>query len=420
MGLFSRGKKAAQHAVALDVGTEFVKALIFRIEDDGGFVVGSGRQRQKLSDMQGGAVTDIHGVIRNASKAIERAAKQAEVLPAKMIIGIAGELVKGTTTVIDYTRPKPEARIVIGELREIIEKVQGQALEKARATLAWETGYSEVDVKLVNSAVVDVRIDGYRVANPIGFQGRNLQVGIYNAFAPLVHLGPIHSIAEELGFELLTVAAEPYAVARSMVSEESTDFSAIFIDIGGGTTDIAVVRAGGVEGTKMFALGGRSFTRRIASELNLSFEEAEEKKLKYSLGKLSKSGADEVKKLLENDIEVWQSGVELTLQEFSHSSRLDTDLLPSKILLCGGGSLLPDISDILKEKGWAKELPFSKTPSIHFIQPKDVSAITDETGSLVDPQDITPMALANLALDLTEGGAEVADILRKVAVSLRQ
>ncbi|MBI4029956.1 hypothetical protein HY373_02130, partial [Candidatus Berkelbacteria bacterium] len=94
-------------AIALDIGTEFVKSLIFKVEGREGVVLGVGRQRQRLSDMQGGAVTDISGVIENAEKSLEQAAAQAGFLPEQVIMGIAGELVKGTTTTIRYLREKP-------------------------------------------------------------------------------------------------------------------------------------------------------------------------------------------------------------------------------------------------------------------------------------------------------------------------
>ncbi len=419
MGIFGKKEDKKNYAISLDIGTEYVKAIIFRIQGDLGYVVGYGKQHQKLSDMHGGAVTDIAGVIANCSKALEIAAASAKVMPEQTIIGIAGELVKGTTTTVNYIRPKPNQKIATAELKEIIERVQKKTFEKARSTLAWETGYSEVDVKLVNSAVVDVRIDGYRVTNPLGFPGKNISIGVFNAFAPLVHLGPIQTIADELGLDLLSVAAEPYAVARCMGLEESTEFSAIFIDIGGGTTDIAVVRAGGVEGTKMFALGGRSFTRRLAQSYGCSYEEAEEKKLRYSAGKLSPSETKQISEIFKSDVEVWLSGVELTLQEFSHSNRLDTDILPAKILLCGGASLLPDISDILKESDWYERLPFARKPLVQFIKPTDVVSIKDETDSLSNPQDITPMALANLAIDLAGEEPIVTSTLRKVVESLK-
>ena len=58
--------------------------------------------------------------------------------------------------------------------------------------------------------------------------------------------------------------AQPYALARACASEEVWAEGGIFVDVGGGTTDVALVRDGGVEGTRMFNLGGRAFTRRLA------------------------------------------------------------------------------------------------------------------------------------------------------------
>ncbi len=415
MGLFG-GKNKKNYAIALDIGTEFVKALIFRIENGTGIVEGVGRQRQRLSDMQGGRVTDIAGVIQNCQSALQRAADEAKVAPRQCVIGIAGELVKGTTTTVHYKRNNSKEKITVKELSDIIAQVQTKSFDKTRSELAWETGYSELDVKLVNSAVVDVRIDGYKVANPVGFQGKDVLVSIFNAFAPIVHFGAIQTIAEELGFDLLSISAEPYAVARCVGLEDSTEFSSIFIDIGGGTTDIAVVRGGGVEGTKMFAIGGRVFTKSIADACDISFPEAEKLKLEYSRGKseLDEETKKKVTKAISNDCQVWLSGVELALEEFSN-----VDLLPSKILLCGGGCLLPDIKKYLEKDEWIKRLPFARKPKIDSIAPKEVSLIRDETNKLVDAQDITPMALANLALGLAGEPTVVEGILDKVADGLK-
>ena len=417
MGFFSLGNKKGKRrdcAIALDIGTEFVKALIFRVEDDKAHVIGVGRQRQKLSDMQSGTVTDIGGVIKNCEAALERAAEQAGFLPDQVIMGIAGELVKGATTTIKFTRPDPNTQLAVEELRTIMEKVQQRSFEKARTQLAWESGHEEIDVRLVNSAIVDVRIDGYKVTNPLGFQGKEIHVGIYNAFAPIVHLGALQTIATELGLEVLSIAAEPYAVARVTGPEESLEFSAIFIDIGGGTSDVAVVNQGGVVGTKMFALGGRAFTKRIASDLGLSFANAEVRKIAYSKGELSESDTAELKKVLESDSSVWLQGIELTLEEFS-----GVDLLPSRILLCGGGSGLPEITELLSEGEWFKQLPFARKPRIHVMRPEDVSTVVDETNTLSTAQDITPMALANLAINLVGAETPSAELLNRILSSLK-
>ncbi|TSC65104.1 MAG: Actin-like ATPase involved in cell division-like protein [Candidatus Berkelbacteria bacterium Gr01-1014_85] len=418
MGFFDRFKAAAPAsdlAIALDIGTEFVKALIFKVDNDGkAYVLGVGRQRQKLSDMQGGTVTDIHGVIKNCEAAIERAAETAGVVPHQVIIGIAGELVKGTTTEIIYHRPKPENKIDYVELKDIISRVQRRAFDRARTLLAWESGQSELDVRLVNAAIVDTRIDGYRVTNPLGFQGREVKVGIYNCFAPIVHLGALQTIADELELDLLSVAAEPYAVARCLGPDDSAEFSAIFIDIGGGTSDIAVVRSGGLEGTKMFALGGRAFTKRISQTLNLNFAAAEELKLAYSTGAADPALQPRIQEAMQTDAATWLAGVELTLEEFGAKERL-----PSKILLCGGGSALPEITQALAQAEWAERLPFATPPIVHFLKPMDLGQVIDNTGELTEPRDVTPMALANLAIELIGAEPVLEGVLRRVVTSLK-
>lgn len=411
---FLSSKSSANWAIALDVGTEFVKALVFEVKEGKGYVKGVGRQRQRLSDMQGGTVTDIAGVVRNCEAAIEQAIKQTKLLPRQVVIGIAGEFVKGTTTNVRYARPEPKAKISLEELKKIIKEVQGKSFDKARQILAYETGQSAIDVRLVNAAIVDVKIDGYKVTNPLGFQGKEVEVGVFNAFAPIVHLGALQTIAEGLELDLLSIAAEPYALARSVGDQESVEFSAIFIDIGGGTTDVAVVRSGGVEGTKMFALGGRAFTKRITQTLNVPFAKAEELKLAYSSKELPDKKYDQIKKAIEPDSHVWVSGVELALEEFAD------DLLPSRILLAGGGSNLPEIPHVLKLHQWSKNLPFARKPTVHFIKPQDVSNIFDETDQLKKPQDITPMALANLAIDLIGEEGVMEGIMTRLVESLRR
>jgi cell division protein FtsA len=416
ISLFNKTKKKTydNYAISLDIGTEFVKAVLFSVEDGKAVIKGYGRQRQRLSDISGGVVTDIHGVIKNCELALEKAAEQSGILPYQVIIGIAGELVKGTTTMIRYTRKTPKDAITLSELKEILEQVQKRAFEKTRKVLAWETGHLEIDVRLVNAAIVDVKIDGYKVTNPIGFQGKEVEVGVFNAFAPIVHLGALQTVAQELDLDLLSVTAEPYAVAHSVAQNESVEFSAIFIDIGGGTTDIAIVRAGGVEGTKMYALGGRTFTKRISNDLNLPFTKAEELKMMYSRNELPAKRAKQVKDALMKDVNVWLEGFIVTLEDFKN-----IDLLPSRILLCGGGSCLPEIMEILKTGDWYKKLPFARKPVVHFIKPQDVSNILDETKLLKDPQDVTPLALANVAIDLVGSEGVVSSVMTKVISSLR-
>lgn len=418
MGFFPKlfSKSSSEYYLALDIGTEVVKALVFYVDqkENSAVVIGVGKERQKRGNMQSGAVLDISGVIEICQITINKALENAGIKKVKKaIVGIAGELVKGTTTTVHYERGNTDSRIDFSELKNIIQKVQVKAYERIQDQISFETG-QDIDVKLINAAIVDVRIDGYQVTNPIGFQGKDVSISIFNAYAPMIHLGALQAIADELRIDLLSIAAEPYAVARSVDYDDALDFNAIFIDIGGGTTDIAVVRNGGLEGTKMFAFGGRAFTKKLAQELRIDFEEAEELKIKYAEGKLGNDVSLKVEQILQNDCSVWLSGVGLSLAEFASS-----DVLPSKILLCGGGSGLPGIKKALMSQDWMKNLPFSKSVAVNYLQPKDVVRVNDKTNELKNPQDVTPMGLANLILDMTGKEKVMAGILRRVLSAMQ-
>lgn len=398
----------SRFVLALDIGTEFVKALTVEVGESYGLVRGSGRERQKLGDMHGGAVINIPGVIDNCAAAIAEAVGDG-IYPSQMIMGIGGELVKGATTTVRIQRNDPDTPITMSELKNIVHKVQWQAFGKVRAQLAKETGYPELDVKLVDADIVDVRLDSYNLANPIGFKGKTLSLAVFNAFAPLVHLGALQSIADALGGDLLAIAAEPFAVSRAIRTEDAQEHGMIYIDIGGGTTDVAVVRRGVLEGTKMFALGGRVFTKRLAQVLGMSFEDAERVKLAYSSGRLDDDSAQIVRKALRQDSQVWLSGIELTLNEFSQD-----EPLPNTITLCGGGSLLPELKQALKSKSFFENLMFASPLKVKSMMPSDVTQIRDTTGNLTTPQDVTPMALASLALPLAGEETMISSMLRKV------
>jgi cell division protein FtsA len=385
-----------QYLVALDIGTEFVKALVGKVEEGGDVsIVGVGRQRQGLSDMQAGAIADIAGVVENCDKALAQAEEQAGISVRTAVIGIAGELVKGTTTTVRVTRKAADKQLDLVEMERIIKLVQARAEVKAKKMLAWELGGKEVEVRLVNSALVGIEIDGYKVTSPIGFQGKEVVVQLYTAFAPLIHIGALERTAQQLDLDLLAVAAEPFAVARSVIGDDtSASMNAILMDVGGGTTDIAVITDGGVQGTKMFGIGGRAYTRGIERDLNIEFSQAEALKVGLGAGKVPVNKADAIEGALNKTLNVWMSGVELALGEFE---KLDN--LPHKLLLCGGGSSLDLLMDKLERSNWYSDLPFTRKPSVQHINPDQVVGIIDKTGDVSDHTFITAMGLLRVGLD---------------------
>ena len=251
--------------------------------------------------MQSGTVADIAAVVDNCAVALQEAEEMAGFRPSQVVIGIAGELVKGFTTTHSQERKKPDQPITEAELQKLIDVVQREALREAERAITWETGLPHVDVRLVHAAVVGASIDGYALTNPVGFQGRHVKIGIFNAFAPLVHLGALQSVASQLDLELLEIVAEPYAVARVLGTDQIRQAGALFVDVGGGTTDVALVRQGGIEGTRMFALGGRAFTKSLADRLDLPFPRAESLKVDYARG-LAGRTRDEIAKIIADDV----------------------------------------------------------------------------------------------------------------------
>ncbi len=395
------GKKSApaeKHLVALDIGTEYVKALIARVTDEGIDIIGAGRAHQKLSDMQAGAIADIGGVVENCDAALNEAEQQAGVSVRSAVIGIAGELVKGTTNTVRVVRKTPEKAMDMAEVERIIRLVQQRAETKAKQQLAWELGGKDVNVRLVNSALVSMEIDGYVVTNPVGFQGKDVLVQLYTAFAPLIHIGALERTAEQLDLDLVAVAAEPFAVARAVIGDDqSANMSAILMDIGGGTTDIAVVNEGGVQGTKMFGIGGRAYTRAVERDLGVEFDDAEQLKLGLAVHSVPADKVPHVEEALSKVLDVWVNGVELALGEFTK-----LDHLPHRLYLCGGGSSLQMLMDRLHDSDWYTRLPFTRKPVVEHIHPDQVVGIHDQTGKVTDHTYVTAMGLLRVGLDTVQ------------------
>jgi cell division protein FtsA len=392
----SVGEDSRPVFTALDIGTAYAKAIIIEVQDDIGVVLGVGRHQQSYSHMSDGIVTDIPGVITNCNEALTKAEQSAGgIIAPSTVIGIAGELVKGSSITISKQRQQPTKPISPEELESVISSAQQKLLKIAKDRIAAETGYPNIEVRLTNAAVISVRIDGQTVSNPIGFRGRHFTLTLFSAFAPLMQLGALETVAQGLDLTLVSIVAEPYALARCLSANASADSGAIFIDIGGGTTDIALVRQGGIEETRMFALGGRTFTRRLASSKGLSIKEAEKLKLGYSSGGTKGNERDEIQNIFASEAQTWMDSVELLIEELAKG-----ELLPPAIYLVGGGSGLPDLRQKLEKFPWTERLPFSRQPIIETIQPAMVTSIDDPNNLLRNAQDITPMALAFQAIEL--------------------
>ena len=269
-------------------------------------------------------------------------------------------------------------------------------------------------MRLVHAAVTGSQIDGYPVTNPVGFKGRHVKLSVFNAFAPLIHLGALQSVAG---------AAGAASSSRSWPSRtrwpESSPASKSSSPAPSSSTSAAERRTSPWSGTAASRgrecspwAAGRS-PSPIADRLDLPFPRAEEIKLDYARG-VAVDRRSEVATIIADDVAIWAAGVELVLDELASG-----DLLPGRIYLCGGGSHLPEIEATLRSEAFWRHLPFSRPPEVFVITPKQVERIKDGTNLLVDQQDVTPLGLAYQAIELQTNEDPLDIALRRVLRAMK-
>ncbi|MFA6097154.1 MAG: cell division FtsA domain-containing protein [Candidatus Paceibacterota bacterium] len=394
-----------QHQLALDVGTESAKALVFFSDskDEKVTIRGTGIKKHKAGSMQGGAVFDVDSVIKTCRSAIEDAEAMAKVKPLRTTISIGGEYSKNLTQTYSFQRQDEQVRISLLELDGILRRAQEKVYESSKNILKWQ------DSKLISADVVDFSIDGYRVINPVNFKGKNIRITVSNSYVAKDQYDVTKNIAAGLGLSISNISYGPYAVLKAIGAQDIMKFNAIFLDVGGGTTDVVVIRDRNIEDDKFFIFGGKAFTKSISNALDVDFDNAEKIKLEYSSGVMSGEFRETVEKIIRTDLRIWSGGVGLCLEELSRNN-----LLPSKILLYGGGSHLSGIKEEVEKLLRANKYPFSDKPEVSFIGPSDVINAVDATKNANTMQFVTAISLANLSLDLANEEDLPNQILKKM------
>jgi hypothetical protein len=120
-----------RHFTVLDIGTDLIKVLVVRRDGLDGEVLGVGREPQAPAAMSGGAIADIESVIQSCNRALEAAEDMAKTVPGQVVVGIAGELIKGFSSTIAYPREDSKGRVKSGEVSAMLQMVQRRALREA-------------------------------------------------------------------------------------------------------------------------------------------------------------------------------------------------------------------------------------------------------------------------------------------------
>jgi cell division protein FtsA len=409
-----------EHLLVLDIGTSFVKAVLYYIEDNQIHVVSTAVREHEVGSMNGAMVANLHNVSLACKETIEAVWEDSGEVCRQVIFGVNGQLVEGVTTTVHYDRAHPEQPLEHAELKNIIYKIQQRSSEKLRTSLQERFLDDHPDIELIHATVVDVQLDGYRIENPVGFQGKRLSLTIFNAYVPLLYTSILQNIAKELGLEIVSIAALPYSVSKVFLNpdveiEDDEKRDAIFIDIGGATTDVIVVKNGSVEGIQSFAFGGEAFTNRVQKITGKNFDKSEETKIDYVESKLDKKLTANIEEAFMEEAHLWLQGVKIALREFP-----DLKILPARIYLTGGSSFVPELKRVLMTKAWAEELPFVKKPFPLLVKPTDIWGISNMEELELEAQDIPPLCLAKLSLNLTSEHDVVTNTLQSIVRSMKE
>jgi len=384
------GEEESKFRSVIDIGSEYIKALVLELRGSEGFIIGTGKAARQADSGEGEDIYEATKLAKSCEEALRQAEDMTEeirgrkIVPDWAIIGIPGQWVRGIPCTIQRQRLKPQSRVSKRELDHLLERVQHLALLRACREMA----LSEAEICLVHTDIVGVTLDENAVSDPLHFRGREITVTVFDAFVATVRLETLHALTSELELEPLIALAQPYALARSLRASD-----AICLDIGGESTDITLTKSGAVMNLSSIPWGGKRFTQCLSDFLSLPFEEAERLKRDYYHGWADETTGNLIEGALVAGARAWMERVQEVLR-----GSVGFQSLPHRLYLCGGGSLLPLLEKETRAFPWMDLLPFSRHPEIIILRPKDIPQLIDETHALVDGQDIPPMALACQAL----------------------
>lgn len=316
---------------AIELGTSSIK--IFLCEAASGRVIESLieplpeelREKEIARGERLGRMAEVvAGVLRTLRRGKYRKVRQT-------IFASAGGLIRGYTMWGVFPRERPNEVLELPELKNILQKLEWASLERIRKRIKEELGLVHPAFKVVHVVIEEMKVDGYPVEELLGLHGSELALSVYHTYLLEEDFAFLAQFARELDLGMLGSVECSYAYAKSRGKPE-----VILVDIGGSSTEVSVVRHHVFEGGRVFGIGGDTLSRHIGRELGLGMWEGEYIKRRFAEGTLSERVGKHIEEILDRDLLVWRSGVEVALKEFS-----GLEMLPEKMLLAGSGALFP-------------------------------------------------------------------------------
>lgn len=339
--------------LAIDLGSDFVKAIAFKKTPEGATVVGCGKQSLPWGAIRGGGISSQDEVLESLNLAVREATGSIKEDCTTIVAGLTGELVGNFTTAARLRRTDPKAVITEKEFASIKEKLIDVAFIEGEKLLMSFSGVADLDIELVTSKLVSIKVENFLAENPVGFKGDQVEVSLFTSFSPKFHLDAYRDLFKAAKLKLFAFESELFAVAEVLQHQRQEPLNTILVDVGGSCTDVGVVFGGSIAGSRSLGLGGRFFSDIVSKKFGVGFDEAELKKVTYSNKRLPEEAAGLMAVAIEESLPLWLSGVSCALGDIE-----GIKVLPHNLLVFGGGSKLPQVLPNLSTQAWEKELPF--------------------------------------------------------------
>jgi cell division protein FtsA len=343
---FMAKQKSGEIVVGLDIGTTKICAIVGEITENGIDIIGIGSHPSK--GLRKGVVVNIEATVASIRRAIEEAELMAGCEIANVYTGIAGGHIKGFNS----------QGIVAVKDKEVREADITRVIDAAKAVAI------PLDREVIHVLPQEFIIDEQGgIKEPLGMSGVRLEAKVHIVTGAVSSAQNIVKCANRTGLNVSDIVLQPLASSEAVLSEDEKELGVCLVDIGGGTTDIAIFSGGSIVHTAVIALGGNNLTSDIAIGLRTPAHEAERIKQKYGCALVSmvdKEDTIEVPsvggrqprvlgrpilcEILEPRVEEIFQLVQREIQRCGYE-----ELLASGVVITGGSTLLAGMPELAEE-----------------------------------------------------------------------
>jgi cell division protein FtsA len=333
--------------VGLDIGTSKVVALVADVQPDGRMdIIGMGTHESK--GLKKGVVVNIESTVNAIQRALEEAELMADCKIQSVFTGIAGS----------HIRSFNSTGMVAIKDKEVGPIDVDRVIETARAMPI------PTDQQVLHILTQEFLIDGQDgIREPLGMSGVRLEVKVHIVTGAVSAAQNIVKCVRRCGLEVADLILQPLASSIAVLSEDERELGVCLVDIGGGTTDIAVFREGAIRHTAVIPIAGDQVTSDIAMALRTPTPEAEQIKLRYGCALRQLADPDEIvevpglgdraprelsRQMLAEVIEPRIEELYSLIQQVLRQSGFE-ELLSSGIVLTGGSSVMQGMVELGEE-----------------------------------------------------------------------